>query len=296
MTQININKVTSFSTSTPIPMIKTVDFNFLGHKVYSATKTQQIYGVFVSNVVEASSYFLRWHQITWTEQKDNFSDIILYIKSASSEDLLSETHWDGPYYDGEVELSDKMGKYLQFCVVLKKSYSSSVNYPSITDISLKYYTSQTASKFYTRSFKIGFTPKTVVLTYNADVVDDVIVRFAISGVDSPDTTYYQYIEPNKIVQLDSISYLSDSIKVMMELIGTSQSEAVVNEFALMFSGEQAFKLNKVYMESSSSTNSSSSSTSSTSSSSSIDSSSSSSSSSTSNSSSSSTNSSSSSSS
>lgn len=263
MTEININKVTSFSTS--ISSIDRISFNYLGRKVYSASQIKEIYATFVSNVIEASDYFLRWHEISWQEYKDGISDVQVFIKSSDSETGLKSAEWNGPYIDGLVELDNQLGRYLQFCIVLIKGFESSVNYPRVSSISLKYYTSDSSVKFFTRTFNVGFTPKTVVLTYNADVVDDTIIRFAISGVDSADTSYYQYIEPNKIVELDSISYLSDSIKVMLEMTGTSQSQAVVHEFALMFGGESAFRLNKAYAESSSSTSSSSTSESSSSS-------------------------------
>jgi hypothetical protein len=264
MTQVNINNVTSFASST-IDGIDKINFNYLGKKVYSASKIQTIYGVFVSNVIAASDYFLKWHNITWQEYKDNTFDVQLFIKSANTSDELAATTWSGPFIDGSVEMNNQYGKYVQFCIVLRKTNTSTVSYPVVSSISLKYYTSDVASRFYTRTFKVGFTPKTVVLTYNADTTDDALIRFAISGIDSADTSYYQYIDANKIVQLDSIAYLSDSIKVMMEIIGSSQSQTVVHEFALMFSGDEAFRLNKVYNESSSSTSSSSTSESSSSS-------------------------------
>lgn len=250
-------------------MIDKIDFNYLGRKVYSATKTQKIYSTFVSNIVEGPEQFVRWHNITWGETKDDFSDVMVFIRSALTEEGLRIASWSGPFFDGEVELENQYGRYLQFCVLLT-ARSDSSTYPNVSNINLKYYTTETSAKFYTKTFNIGFTPKTAVLTYNANTTDDAIIRFSISGIDSIDPSYYQEIAPNKIVKLDSTAYLSDSIKVMMEIIGTSQAQVVVNEFALMFSGEDAFRLNKVNMESSSSTSSGSSSSTSTSSSSSID--------------------------
>jgi len=170
---------------------------------------------------------------------------------------LTDAAWSGPYFNEITELTEQNGRYLQFCILLRHDFDSLVTLPNITDINLKYYTSDTAAKFYSRTFNVGFTPKSVVLTYNADTNDDAIIRFAISGADTNDTSYYQYIEPNKIVTLDSLTYLSDNIKVLMEMVGTSESQVVVHEFALMFSGEDAFRVNKLYMQSSSSTSSSS---------------------------------------
>jgi len=255
MTIININKTTSFSTS--IPSIDKIDFNYLGNKVYSATKTERIYATFVSNVVEASEYFLKWHEITWNENKTNYSDVQMFIKIADTENELDNATWSGPYFNETATLTGQDGRYLQFCVLLRHDFDAPVTFPNVTDINLKYYTSETAARFYSRTFNVGFTPKSVVLTYNADTNDDAIIRFAISGADTADTSYYQYIEPNKIVTLDSLTYLSDNVKVLMEMVGTSESQVIVHEFALMFSGEDAFRVNKLYMQSSSSTSSSS---------------------------------------
>jgi hypothetical protein len=250
MTQFDINQVTSFSSS--IAGIDKVSFNYRGHKVYSASKIEEIYATFVSNVIEASEYFLKWYRITWDELKNNIGDVQLFIKTADTQDGLSSATWSGPYFDGVADVEDQYGKYAQFCVLLRKKYNSYVNYPNVTNIDLKYYTSESSAKFFTKAFTVGFTPKTVVLTYNADVAPDAIIRFAISGIDTADTSYYQYIEPNKIVELDSLSYLSENIKVMLEITGTSETQVTVHEFALMFSGDDAYRVNKAYEESSSS--------------------------------------------
>jgi hypothetical protein len=250
MTTININNTSSITTS--IPHIVSANFNFIGNKVHSALKIQDIYGTFVSNIIEAASSFIRWHKISWEEIKNSTNDIKMFIRTSDTREELNAAMWNGPYIDGNVDLDSVYGKYLQFCVIIKKRYDHAENVPSISNINVKYYTSESSARFYTKAFNVGFTPKTAILTYNADLNEDAIVRFAISGIDSPDTSYYQYLEPNKIIQLDSISYLSDNVKIMMEMIGTSQSRVVVNEFAIMFGGEDTFRVNKAYTESSSS--------------------------------------------
>jgi hypothetical protein len=111
---------------------------------------------------------------------------------------------------------------------------------------------------FTKTFKIGFVPKQILLTYNAtNVDDDAIIRFAVSGTDTIDPAYYMYIDPNKIENLYEIGFDSGEIKIMLELGGVSGTDISVDEFALMLSGDTAKRINQEYMVSSSSSSSSS---------------------------------------
>ena len=187
------------------------------------------------------------------------------LRSSTTEAGIVTASWNGPYLNAENDISDLKGMYLQFMVVLmNNSGTGSVNYdnivvgttPIVSSISLSYLSSETAAKFYTKSFNLGFVPKHVLLTYNGDIPDDSIVRFAISGFDSVDATDYQYIDPNKIEELSGLSVLSDKIKVFIEMIGNSGVPTVIHEFALMFSGDDQLYLNNVSTSSSSSSSSS----------------------------------------
>ena len=266
-TQININQ--TIITTVDIPNISSVTFDYLGEKVYSADRYERIYGIFVSDPIIASSNLLKWNQISWDATKDSNSEIFLFVKSGVSESALEITPWSNLLINSPSDISKFTGQYIQFMIVMRCD-NQEFSIPNVDRVSLSYFASESAVRFFTKAFNLGFKPKHVLLTYNADETDDSIIRFAISGEDSADLTKYQYIDPNKIEKLTGISRTSEHIKVLLEIVGSSETEIVVHEFALMFSGEEASRVNKLAMESSSSSSSSYSSSSSSSSSSSLD--------------------------
>ncbi len=270
MSKININNVKSYNKN--IPNIKTVNFNYLGDKVYSAQKIQKIIGVFLSNVIECDSGLVTWKEMICDYEKNNGTDIFLYVKCSSSINFENSS-WNGPYLNSINDISIFSGKYLQFMVVLYNN--ENVNTPTspiFKSINISYYSSLSSSRFYSRAFDVGFVPKHVLLTYNADVTPNSIIRFAVSGFDTVDSSEYQYIDPNKIEELSDLSLLSDKIKLMVEIIGSSTIPVKIHEIAFMFSGDNNYTINDMsssslsYLSSSSSSSIDSSSTSSSSSS------------------------------
>jgi len=267
MSQIIVNNLTYTQN---INGIKTVQFNYLGNKVYSATQIDRIYGVFLSTPIIASSKFLKWNNFSWEGERLNGTEIFIYARASTSESDLESAIWNGPYLNENGDISDiGGGAYLQFLLILRNNGN---NTPRIDSFNIGYLSSEDAIRFFTRSFEINFVPQHILLSYNATTSESDIIRFAISGEDTADTTTYQYIEPNKIEKLNEISFNSKYAKFMVELISSTNVPAVVHEFAVMFSGEddKVIRINKKYMESSSSSFSTSSSSSFSSSSSSVD--------------------------
>lgn len=269
MTDIIING--SSPTKTGIIGISSVAFSLLDHKVYDAQKIQTTCGFFVSQIVDGTSSLITWQEVVWDATKPQGTDVSIYVKSASTTYLLETAEWYGPYFNSTTDISDLKGRYLQFMVVLCSdgtknwSYGYSSATPIFRSIALTYSSSANASKFYSVAFNLGFVPKHVLLTYNGDVTDDSIVRFAISGFDSIDSSDYQYIGPNKIEELDELSILSTKIKLMIEMIGDSGVPVTIHEVAMMFSGDKQLVLNDISSSSSSSSSMDSSSSSSSSS-------------------------------
>jgi len=241
MTLFNINKVKQFYRY--IPMIKTASFDYMGQKVHSATKVQKMYGYFVSKPVQADTEFASWEHLSWTGSKPAGTDIWLYVKSAETIGGLDTGTWTGPYLNTTNDISAIKNPFLQFMVILSMD-GTGVNTPAISGINLSYFSHQNESKFFTKTFDLGFVPKHVLLTYNGTVSEDSIVRFAVTGFDSIDPNDYQYIDPNKIEELSEISVLSDKIKVMIEMIGDNGVSVTIDEFALMFSGDQQIHPNQ----------------------------------------------------
>jgi len=240
--------------------IKTVSFDFLNHKVYSAQKIEAMCGFFVSSVIDAGSSLINWKEMLWDAVKPIGTDVAIYVKSAISNQSLDISMWNGPYFNVTTDISNLNGRYLQFMVALcnngtKSDYDRYFVTPMFNSITLSYYSSSNASKFYTQAFNLGFVPKNILLTYNGDIPSDSIVRFAVSGFDSVDPNDYQYIAANKIEELDKLSLLSDKIKLLIEMIGNSQVPIVIHEVALMFSGDQQLRLNDMSSSSESSSSS-----------------------------------------
>lgn len=267
MTNININGVKTITRN--INNIVSVDFDYLGNKVYSAQKVRRLYAVYLSSPIVATSSILRWNSLIWGGEKDSNTEVYFYLRSASSEEALLLTEWSGPYLNTTSDISDQSERFLQVLIVLKNNGVNN-GLPRIDSMSFYYFVADNAARFYTKLFNIGFTPKHAVLTYNADEPDDAIIRFAISGEDTADTSKYQYINPNQIERLDALTYLSKNVKIMVEITGSSESATAVHEFAIMFGGDEATRLNKPFYESSSTSTSTSSSLSSESSSDSLD--------------------------
>jgi len=249
MANIYINN-NLISVDTSISFVSNVKFNSLTSKVYSATKIDRAYGVFISNVLLPNEYFVRWNNLSWIGATDTNSSVYLYIKSSENENELLNTDWVGPYNNSINDISWATGKCLQFMAVLRNDTSTS--FPVINSINVSYLSLNNPVKFFTNTFNLGFVPKHLLLTYNAqNETDDTILKFAISGKDTANIKDYIYIDPNKIENLDHLGFYSDQIKVMIELGGVSGTNISVDEFAINISSENAIRLNQIYDSSSS---------------------------------------------
>ena len=239
MIKVNNNIV---SNSTLNSGISGASFTYLGEKVYAANKLERIYGVFLSSVIASNENFLKWKEITVNKTIDPYSTIYFFIRTSDSETFV-ESEWLGPFYNVTTDISYVGGKYIQFMIVLR-SDTTSPSVPKVDEVIISYYSSENSVKFFTHAFRIGFQPEHLLLTYNAVETDDTIIRFAVSGVDSVDMADYQFIEPNKLESLSGLTYASNKLKIMAEVIGSSQTQVVLNEFAVMFSGDADYRVNK----------------------------------------------------
>ena len=116
MSTITINGVKVYSAV--IPNMRSVSFDYLGHKVYSAEKIQRMFGVFVSQPVMGEIRLVSWKEVEWSAQKYEGTDVFVYIKSATTLVGLETASWTGPYLNSTNDISDLKGRFLQFMVVL----------------------------------------------------------------------------------------------------------------------------------------------------------------------------------
>jgi len=254
MTTININHKSIITAD--ISGVDSIFYKYLGDKVYSAEKVEKMCGVFLSDIVYVDQYsFAAWNQITWSGS----GSVSIFVRTSSTATGVSTADWYGPYPESEIDISSLTGGYLQLMVGI---CAESGSIPQIDSVQIYFLSYQTAVKFYSRTFELGFVPKHIVLTYNATVSDDAILKFAVAGEETTDNSQYQYITPNQLVELRNISRISDGIKVLIEMTGDSSIPITVHEYALIVGGSTATKINEVYYQSSSSSSSSESSSSS----------------------------------
>ncbi len=249
MTTFNINNTLSFVSN--IDGLSGVSFNNFGLKLSSLNRIEKLVGVFISNVIHLEYNFLRWNNIVASGSGNTRT----YFRSASSLVELMNSDWVGSNINS-FDISKQNGSYAQLMIVLIESDLVS---SFVSGVDIGFVSFQDSSKFYTSTFDLGFVPKNILLTYNGNVSDDSIVRFAITGEETTDIGKYQYIESNKINALDDISIVSNKFKLMIEMIGNSGIPIVLHEFALMIGGNAVERLNKLDFQFSSSSESSSSS-------------------------------------
>jgi len=251
MTRIIVNRYEVANRT--VPDIKSIRFDYLGERIYSAERVEKMVGVFISQPVVGPSGLVSWNELSWSAQKVQGTDVWVYIKTSNSIDTLDNITWEGPFLNPTSDISDFRGRYLQFMAVLiNDGTARHTNYenievaatPILQSLSLSYLSSSEASRFFTKTFELGFSPLHVLLTYNGDVPDAAVVRFAITGSDTTDIGEYQYITPNQIESITDLSTLSTQLKIMIEMIGSSEVPITLHEFALMFSGDEQLRLNK----------------------------------------------------
>jgi hypothetical protein len=243
MSLININNANVVQAN--IPGINSVAFNYIGEKATAIQPIDRLTGVFISDQILADDGFVRWLDVAWGGDQTEFN-VGLYVRSSNSK--LTNEKWVGPFYNKDFEIGMQRGKYLQFMAVM---VTDTTYIPTIRNVNIRYITSNVATQFYTKAFDLGFKPETILLTFNADLTDDTIVRFSVAGDDSIDPLDYQRIEPNKIETLTDISAFADKVKVLMELAGEFSADVAVHEFAFLVGGNDVERINKFELQSSS---------------------------------------------
>jgi hypothetical protein len=175
--------------------VENIDFNYIGDKIYSVIQYDRIYGIFVSDPIIAVETILKWNQLSWEATEDLNSKIFIFVKSGDSFESLNLSQWSNFLIDSPTDISGLNGRYLQFMVMMRCD-NDDFSVPNVNNINVSYFSSEGSVRFFTKAFYLGYRPKHVVLTYNAEETDNSIIRFAISGDDSSIISKYQYIEPN----------------------------------------------------------------------------------------------------
>lgn len=220
----------------------------LSETAYSADRVQRVVAVFESQPIDATAALLSWKSLEWTSDRPEGTRIYLYMRSSSSTSVLPLAAWAGPFLNkaGE-DISSQKGRYVQIAVAMYSSYSSTgpvLLTPLVEELRAICYMSGGEAEFYTKKFQLGFKPRHILLTYNGTIPDDALVQFAVAGRDSTDPEEYQVVTPNTIEELDSISQLSDGLKILIKGFGSGEVPFVIDELSVTVSGDQQAKVNK----------------------------------------------------
>jgi hypothetical protein len=224
-------------------------FQHLGMKVYAAKTPRKVIGIWDSEVIDGSEYLLTWREAVAAATLNGVSDrVYLYDRTGPTSDL-SAVAWSDPGVSLSLSIPST-DRYLQIRIVvvaatpsLYPGYQSQPIGPTVEQLTIKGVTSQTAAYFFTKAFPIGFYPKSVVITAETEVPENSILRFAVSSLDSIDPSDYQFVELNRLAQLDQLSVTGTHVRFMIEMSGNSGESVVVHEFAAMFSGYGQAHLN-----------------------------------------------------
>lgn len=213
------------------------NFTCLHEKIYSAEKIDQIVGVFVSDILCPPTHFAYWNNISITST--NIDKCHIYFKSANSLDVLKVAKWNE--FKKEFNEVDIYGTYGQIMLVMIGDEDS---FPTVEEIDVEFVSNQDSAILYTKYFPLSFSPKNILLTYNADDTENNLITFAVSCQDSIDSSKYKTINPNKIEDLSSINLSSKGIKIMATLVGNSKIPVKLHEFSFMVGGDTVDKINQ----------------------------------------------------
>jgi len=222
-------------------------FYHLGKQTFAAEAVARGVGVFLSQPIDATADLLSWKSLSWDCVQPAQTRVYGYVRSASTEGMVEQASWEGPLLNAGGNSLAQKGRYMQIMLALYTYYdrpSKTLWTPVVNSLRASYYLSANEDKFYTKKFELGFRPKHVLLTYNGEIPQDGLVRFAIAGTDTTDPLDYQIVAPNTIEELDGISELSDGFKVMIGGVGSTEVPFTIDEVSVVVSGDGQTKINK----------------------------------------------------
>ena len=208
--------------------------------IYSAKRVQRLAAVFESPIMDGGADLLSWKSLAWDSTIPSQTRVYVHARAAATEAGLSSTGWSDPYLNGSQDISGIQGRYLQVSIVLYSdgdAVTETMPSPAVSGLRISSYVTSSSSKFYTKTFSLGFKPRSILLTYNGTVPEGAMVRFAVAGEETTDMSDFQIINPNKVEELKDLSDLSEGLKVMILATGSTEVPFVVDEFSVAISGD-----------------------------------------------------------
>jgi len=222
-------------------------FQHLGYQPYAASKKDMLYAVWDSAILDGGTGLVSWASFSYSLTRNSeYDKVYVYVKTSDSQEMSGEK-WSTPFVnEGGSIMSSK--RYLAMRIVMRSPVTSAYNYhgttlgPVVSDMEISSIVSDTAALFFTKTFELGFYPKSIVTTVSADVPEGATLDIGATSLDSITAEDYQFFSPNTIVDLDRLSITGKKIKLMLRMSGSGTSEVVVHEFAAMFSGDDQTRL------------------------------------------------------
>ena len=211
-----------------------------GQKCFSSLRPPRLVGVFDSPPVIPSD-FLKWFSLEWTSTAPQGTDLLFWVRSAESEDLLEASTWSGPYCNASGNAISAGKQFMQLRAVMSSTtWGEPFQTPSVSQVAAKYFASNGDGVVQTATFELDFIPKYVFAVVSGTVSDGAELTAAVSVKDSADLSNFTAINLNTITELGSNELLSTNMKLMLRLISSSNANSRINGFGLLVSGEDDF--------------------------------------------------------
>ena len=214
----------------------------------TAIPVENVTAVFVSPVLEVQEDIGFWKQIIWSEEKTDGAKITVCVRAGETLSQMQSESWKICFRSNEGESSPitrelnnvKLeGKFAQIRVEMETNSTEEV--VKITNVNLIYSTKR-AQYFYSTKFSLENRSdiKKGLITGTISQPTNTEITFGYNASNSTDWDEYTIIELDKFFSLPDV----DNIKVGIRMVSYDENLPVVDEFALLFSGDKINLVNQ----------------------------------------------------
>jgi len=214
----------------------------------TAIPVERVTAVFVSPVLQVQEDIGFWKQLIWSEDKPDNTKITICIRTGNSISEMRQTPWGTCYNSNNGEANPIVrdlnnvrleGQFAQFQVLMETNSNDLT--PKVTSVNLVYSTKR-AQYFYTVKFSLENESdiKKGLLTGTITQPTNTEITFGYNADNSTDWDDYTIINPDEFFEMPEI----DNIRVGIRMVSYDTSLPVVDEFALMFSGDKINLVNQ----------------------------------------------------
>jgi len=211
--------------------------------------TERVSGEFLSAIVQVKEDIGFWKTLTWTENKPDNTQVLIYLRFGDSIEDLQAKSWDVCFKSDSTDLSSTITRdllnssqnerYMQFKVVMTTDVADIT--PSVVDVGISYST-KFAVYFYTTKFTLekNANVKKGLLVANITEPQGTEIQFGICQDNSSDWNDYDPIEVDKLFDIDNW----EKIKIGIKMISYESNIPEVAEFAIMTGADVNSEINR----------------------------------------------------